>query len=192
VFGTDNRLLPYSSATARGTLLIQQFPLLQDRSRNNNNNNNNRSSSGSRGGSGGLGSSRFARGWADGASDLLGDLQRGRPRAPARGDRKNSVSATLPTATAAAAPSDATLPTAAPPPPPSGPREVARVRERELVLLVEAFRRGPGRQLLVCVTTHRVVCADGSKGSGGEVALSVAWAMPVQRTEPLLRYKLHS
>jgi hypothetical protein len=161
VFGIDNRLLPYSSATARGTLLIQQFPLLQDRSRNNNNNNNNRSSSGSRGGSGGLGSSRFARGWADGASDLLGDLQRGRPRAPARGDRKNSVSA----------PAAATLPTAAPPPPPSGPREVARVRERELVLLVEAFRRGPGRQLLVCVTTHRVVCADGSKGSGGEVAL---------------------
>jgi hypothetical protein len=60
------------------------------------------------------------------------------------------------------------------------------VKERELVLLVESFRRGPGRQLLVCVTTHRVVCAEGAR-SGGELALTLEWAMPVRRVEPLLR-----
>jgi len=54
------------------------------------------------------------------------------------------------------------------------------------VLLVESFRRGPGRQLLVCVTTHRVVCAEGAR-SGGELALTLEWAMPVRRVEPLLR-----
>jgi len=177
VFGTDNRLLPYSSATARGTLLIQQFPLLQDRSRNNNNNNNNRSSSGSRGGSGGLGSSRFARGWADGASDLLGDLQRGRPRAPARGDRKNSVSA------------PPRRPTPLCPPPRRRRRLQAPVKLRgsESVSWCCWWRRfGAGRGgSCWCASRPTASCAPtGAKAAAGK------W--PVQRTEPLLRYKLHS
>ena len=61
--------------------------------------------------------------------------------------------------------------------------------ERELVVLMESFRRGPGRHGLVVVTTHRLLCAEGVR-SNGEIAMTLEWEMPVQCVDPLLQVRL--
>ena len=217
VFGTDNRLLPYSTASARGTLLIQQFPMHNDRNSSSSSTNHHghhpHDHYGDDNGGHGHQHNSLLQGLAAGYADLTQDFHRNK----AKGSKSGSGGSGRKNGNSAGSGQDwSSFDDPAPSPPGTsaslasaggGERNSSSgagwlgkssshspaaaavgfwTKERELVLLVESFRRGPGRQLLVCVTTHRVVCAEGAR-SGGELALSLEWAMPVRRVEPLLR-----
>ena len=57
--------------------------------------------------------------------------------------------------------------------------------DKELVVVVEMFRKCPGEYAIFVVSTHRFLCADG-KRSDGEIYLTLRWEMPVYATDPLL------